>query len=473
MNKIGSDLLVKGAVARWSASRAKEDLWMASASELGALLSLNEVSPVEILGSILGRIEAVDSKLNAFCHLSREAAQQAARQAEARARKGARLSALDGVPVHIKDNIFVADMPCTWGSRLYENHVASVDDLPVAQLRAAGAVIIGKTNTPEFALMGKTENLLFGMTRNPWDPSKTPGGSSGGAAAAVAAGMGPLGLATDAGGSIRRPAAYCGVFGLKTTPGKVARGQGFPATVHDFQTIGVIARDAVDVTLMFDVIAQPALKEQAEMSAVSVMILDGEGLGVMEPEVRQSLQDADRILNQLGHKVIQGPSPWHLGQVEKLWQFFSAVGAARIAALFDSQEWASNATAQVQALAQKGVAHTAVEYVRNLDELRELRYQAEYHWFKQANFILTPVSPAPAWSVEEPYPAKIGGKEVGPRACSVFAAVVNAAGLPAISVPIGLSRTGLPIGVQIIGPPGTDEDLLRLGRLLESNLAPL
>src|SRR5690606_1075168 len=212
------------------------------------------VSPVEITESILARIEEIDSKLNAFCHIAADSARQAARESEARTRKNARLSPLDGIPVHIKDNVFVAGMPCTWGSLLFKDHVPDMDDPPVAKLRASGAVLIGKTNTPEFALMGKTENTLFGVTRNPWDLSLTPGGSSGGAAAAVAAGMGPLALATDSGGSIRRPASYCGVVGLKTSLGKVARGMGFPATVYDFQTIGPIARDATDAELLFDAI---------------------------------------------------------------------------------------------------------------------------------------------------------------------------------------------------------------------------
>ena len=180
---------------------------MASASQLDALLGNDEVSPVEILDSVLARIESVDVELNAFCHIAADTAHQAARDAELRTKRGARLSPLDGVPVHIKDNIFVADMPCTWGSRLYEGYVPEVDDLPVSKLRAAGAVLIGKTNTPELALMGKTENALFGVTRNPWDQSVTPGGSSGGAAAAVAAAWArsdwPL---TPAGRYVDRPA---------------------------------------------------------------------------------------------------------------------------------------------------------------------------------------------------------------------------------------------------------------------------
>lgn len=466
-----SNLLAKGPRTGWSDSRTKDELWMASASELNALLTHNNVSPVEITESILARIEEIDSKLNAFCHIAADSARQAARESEARTRKNARLSPLDGIPVHIKDNVFVAGMPCTWGSLLFKDHVPDMDDPPVAKLRASGAVLIGKTNTPEFALMGKTENTLFGVTRNPWDLSLTPGGSSGGAAAAVAAGMGPLALATDSGGSIRRPASYCGVVGLKTSLGKVARGMGFPATVYDFQTIGPIARDATDAELLFDAItASQKTGGFAQLEASVITVLDDESLGIVEPDVVRCLKAVAAMLSELGHTVNTGAAPWRIEEIESLWQFFSSVGAARISKSFDPKTWASKATQQVQELALKGQHHSAVQYAEQLDELRKLRYQAEHEWFGTTQFILTPTAPTPAWPLGNPYPKTIAGKEVGPRACSVFAPVVNAAGLPALNMPASLSDDGLPIGIQLIGPRGADEILLKLGHQLGEKL---
>ena len=169
------------------------------------------------------------------------------------------------MPLTVKDNIHVGGLRATWGSRLFADHVAAEDELAVARVRGQGAVIIGKTNCPEFTLQGYTDNLLFGPTRNPWNTSLTPGGSSGGAVAAVASGLAPLALATDGGGSIRRPASHTGLVGLKPSIGRVARVGGFPAILHDMEVIGPIARTTADAALLLSVIAGPDPRDRASL----------------------------------------------------------------------------------------------------------------------------------------------------------------------------------------------------------------
>jgi aspartyl-tRNA(Asn)/glutamyl-tRNA(Gln) amidotransferase subunit A len=224
------------------------------ATDLAALYRSGKVSPVEATAAVLARLGEVNGALNAVVTLDEAGAAASARRSAERWGKGEPLSVLDGVPVTIKDNILVGGMRATWGCRLHAQFVPEADEAAVARLRAAGAVILGKTNVPEFTLQGYTDNPLFGPTFNPIAPGRTPGGSSGGAAAAVAAGIGPLALGTDGGGSIRRPAAHCGLFGFKPSIGQIARYGSFPQILSDFEVIGLLARTLGDVRAAFGVL---------------------------------------------------------------------------------------------------------------------------------------------------------------------------------------------------------------------------
>ena len=231
--------------------------WQLDATALSALLDAREITPLRLLEQSLGRLDALEPVLNAFTHVDRDGALAAATAATARQAAGARLGPLDGIPVSVKDNIFVAGLPARWGSLLFREHIPDRDDICVERLRAAGAVIVGKTTTPELAMLGRTDSRLSGVTRSPWDPALTPGGSSGGASASVAAGITTLAIGTDMGGSTRLPASYTGLVGMRPSTGRIARRFGFPATAIDFQVIGPFARTMRDMRLLYGALAGP------------------------------------------------------------------------------------------------------------------------------------------------------------------------------------------------------------------------
>jgi aspartyl-tRNA(Asn)/glutamyl-tRNA(Gln) amidotransferase subunit A len=231
--------------------------WQLDATALSALLDAREITPLRLLEQTLGRLDALEPVLNAFTHVDRDGALAAATAATARQAAGVRLGPLDGIPVSVKDNIFVAGLPARWGSLLFREHVPDRDDVCVERLRAAGAVIVGKTTTPELAMLGRTDSRLSGVTRSPWDPTLTPGGSSGGASASVAAGITTLAIGTDMGGSTRLPASYTGLLGMRPSTGRIARRFGFPATAIDFPVIGPFTRTMRDMRLLYGALAGP------------------------------------------------------------------------------------------------------------------------------------------------------------------------------------------------------------------------
>ena len=272
----------------------RNELWARTATELAAAYQAGETSPEHVLEAVLTRFDTVNPTLNAIVTLDRDGVRAAARQAGIRLAAGKSLGLLDGVPVTVKDNLFVGGLRATWGSRLFKDFVADLDDAPVAALRAAGAIILGKTNTPEFAASGYTNNLLFGPTGNPWSPGLSPGGSSGGAAAAVAAGLGPLAIGTDAGGSIRRPAAHTGIAALKPGIGRVPRRGGFPQLNQDLQVIGTMARSVADLKAAFAIMASPSSRAGRPIHALRVGVIYSIGGAPIEPSVENAFVSACR-----------------------------------------------------------------------------------------------------------------------------------------------------------------------------------
>jgi aspartyl-tRNA(Asn)/glutamyl-tRNA(Gln) amidotransferase subunit A len=441
-------------------------LWKLSAADLGRAFRAGRCTPEDALDAILARVALVNPRLNAIVTLDEAGARAAARASASRFASGAPLGPLDGVPVTVKDNIAVAGLRATWGSRLFADHVATLDELPIARLRAAGAVILGKTNTPEFAMVGHTDNLLFGLTRNPWDTTRSAGGSSGGAVAAVAAGCGPLAIGTDGGGSIRRPASHAGLVGLKPSRGRVPRADGLPAIFLDYEVAGPIARTVEDVVLAMQVMSPPHPRDGAsqafarqpfEVPAVAprrrVLHIETFGDAPVDPEIAQRTREAADALRTLGHSVDTAARFDIPNEVNARWMSLSQAGLAEM--LAHKTAWRKLLTPAAIANADAGrtlPATALFELLRLVDDMKSRLGEV----FADHDLLLTPAAAALPWPADQTHPTRIAGREVGPRGHALFTGFVNAAGLPAIALPCAPSATGLPNGMQLIARWGDD-----------------
>jgi aspartyl-tRNA(Asn)/glutamyl-tRNA(Gln) amidotransferase subunit A len=447
------------------------------AATMSADIAQGRRKPSDLLEDCLARIGRANAELGAFVHIDERGARLAAAAADDRQAAGARLGPLDGVPVAVKDNLWVAGMPAHWGSRMWEEFAPSTDDIPVQRLRAAGAIIVGKTNTPEFALSGRTDSPLHGPARNPWDTSLTPGGSSGGSAAALAAGMVPLSLATDAGGSTRLPASYTGLYGLRPTNGRIARRYGFPPMALDFQAVGVMARTLADLEMLYRCVTGPDERDplSLRLPPPERRARDGGRLRIgwfsmiqdelVDPEVSAAVEECAGLLEQANCELVRRQAPYETAMVRTVWSTISAAGAAR-AACMHPDRWRGEASRPIAAAAERGLGLTAVEYVRALDRLAELRGMVADTW-GDVDAFLCPSAASPAWPLNEEFPASIGGRPGHPMAQNAFATWVNAIGHPGLNIPVHPHADGRPLGVQVVGRFGGDDVVLEVARRLE------
>lgn len=449
---------------------AATDAWRLSATALRRHYREASLTPVQVVQSCLARIDAINPRLNALV-ARRDAAVR--RDAEASARRWAQgrpLSALDGIPLTIKDNLLTQDMPTTWGTRCLRGWVAGHDELPVAHARAAGALLIGKTNVPEFALEGFTCNPLHGCTRNPWDTARTPGGSSGGAVAGLAAGYAPLALGTDGGGSTRRPASHCGLVGLKPSVGAIARAYGLPAVMLDFEVIGAMARTVADVRLLFDTLRGPSRMATAQPRGHAqgrrLLYVERWGDAPLDPQIATSVREAVNRLAAQGHAVEEAAVlPLDLGFWE---QALPQVSQAGLADLFRVHPaWAEAASEKYRDMAAQGELLTPERLQQIMEQVGVLRARAAA-LFEGFDAVVTPATAALPWPAEEAYPTHIDGHQVGPRGHAVYTGWVNIAGLPGLALPCAPSREGLPIGLQLVGAHGADDLLLDIGAAFEA-----
>jgi len=454
------------------------DLWALSAQELVQGYSGADFTPVDVFESCWARLEQVNPLVNAVIFSDRASAFEAAAASAARWKQGKSLSSLDGVPLTVKDNINAAGMPTVWGSRLFTDFVPQADELPVAKIRQAGAVILGKSNVPEFTLHGYTDNLVFGTTFNPWDLQLTPGGSSGGAVAAVAAGIGPLALGTDGGGSIRRPASHTGLVGLKPSVGRVPRCDGLPVILHDCEIIGPIARTVADVETAMQIMgvsdARDPLSQRytgkpyqlvESRKPCSILYIETFGNSPVDSEIAKSVAQAADHLAQLGHRVEHCANFTVADPVnEHVWP---VIGQSGLAWLLQSHPgWESRINPALVDMARAGGKLGATQYVHALNLIAQIKRDLSL-LFERYDMLMTPTAAALPWPANEIYPPKIAGREVGPRGHAIFTAFVNAAGLPALNLPCGPASSGLPIGFQLVGPQGADEFLCSIGREYE------
>ena len=440
--------------------------WRQDGSTLATLLRSGGLTAERLLDLVLDRIQRLDPALNSFVAIDHAGARAAARRSDERRQAGQALSDLDGLPIAVKDNLLVAGLPATWGSRAFRDHVPAQDELPIARLRAAGAVLVGKTNVPELTLEGYTSNALFGTTRNPWDTRLTPGGSSGGAAAAVAAGLVPMAVGTDGGGSIRRPACHTGLIGWKPSTGRIARAGGFPVILADFEVIGTLTRSVADARLLDAALAGPDPNDRASFAAPAppwpvrprrILHVPRFGHAPVDPEVTAATDAVAARLAAEGHAVDRGTVFFDIEAAARIWHVISRAGVAWLLGREAGRLDAVGPSAR--GMAADGAALTAADYADALDRVTALR-QRVARLFATYDLVLTPAAAALPWPAEAPFPSMIDGQAAGPRDHAAFTGWVNIAGLPAAALPAGRSASGLPIGVQFVAGFGADLDLL-------------
>jgi aspartyl-tRNA(Asn)/glutamyl-tRNA(Gln) amidotransferase subunit A len=447
-----------------------------TAMESRALLDSRQISATSLLDAIIERHQETHDAINAVIALDLETARLAAIEADRRFRQGRRLSPLDGIPITVKDNIGVRGMVASWGSKLFADRRCDQDDVAVERVRNAGAVIWGKTNTPEFALAGTTENGVFGVTRNPRNRSLTPGGSSGGAAAALAAGVGALALATDAGGSARRPAAYTGTVGFRPSNGRIPRGSILPNTTHDLQVLAPMARTVGDARLLYSVLAGPDPRDRLSLmdsapprsrnTPLRIRVFGTVSEKPVEREITETLAAAADQLRELGHSVAETAAPFDLTRVERIWSVLISTFAA--AFVRDYSEWHHFSTV-ILGLAKTGAQLSATDYRAVLEDIHRLRRLFD-DLFEDTDILLCPTSPCFPWLADAPFPGQIDAKPATLRDTAIFLAFVNIAGLPAISLPAATRRASLPTGLQLVAGYGHDERLLDIAEALEHRM---
>ncbi|PYM16858.1 MAG: amidase [Candidatus Rokuibacteriota bacterium] len=457
---------------------SRDDLAWKSALELATLIREKQVSPVEVTETVLARIDASAERLNAYCLVSPDTALTAAREAEIVVMKGEPLGLLHGVPVSVKDVIFTRALRTTGGSRLFAEMVPDQDAVAVARLRAAGAVVLGKTNTSEFGHKALTDNPLFGATRNPWNVELTPGGSSGGAAAAVAADLGPIALGTDGGGSIRIPAAFCGIVGFKPSYGRVPQSPGFPGW-EGLSHTGPITRTVRDAALALDVLAGADDRDRESLPSESVPYReasedDVKGLHVawtpdlgyasVDPRVRQLCEDAAAEFESLRCYVEVVNPAWDDPEdafVTLLAAQFHAAWSDRLPHAYKVMD------RTLIKFLERGAAVSSREYFA-------ARARADAIWQDVAAFLarfdllLTPTVAVPPFPLGSRPPRQIDGRDVSVLGWMPFTFPFNLTGQPACSVPAGWTDDGLPVGLQIVGRRHADRVVLAAAAAFEA-----
>ena len=462
-------------------SLVRDDLGWMSALDLARLIRGKEVSPVEVMTAVLARIDALNPQLNAYCTVAAEEASDLASAAEIGVLTGEELGPLHGVPVSIKDLLFTRRMRTTAGSRLLADHVPEEDAVAVERLRAAGAIIVGKTNTPEFGHKGTTDNPLFGPTRNPWNPALTAGGSSGGAGAAVAAGLGPLAVGTDGGGSIRIPASFCGIYGLKPSFGRVPSGPGLPGW-ETLSHTGPMTRTVRDAALMLDALAGPDDRDRhslpadggasyleacdAGIAGLSVAWSSDLGHGRVDPEVADICAEAAVRFESLGCHVEVVMPTWDDPE-----EIFRTLASAEAFAAYRDRlaESERHLDPSFVEVLRMGERVTAEQYLRASLRRREL-WTEMHRFLARFDLLITPTLAVVAFPLGAPPIREIAGEPVSPMGWTPFTFPFNLTGQPAASVPAGFTAAGLPVGLQIAGRRHADRTVLAASAAFEAEV---
>ena len=457
-----------------------DSLAFTSALELRRLVADKHVSPVELTELYLDRIDRLDPRLNSYLTVTRDEAIRAAKDAEEAVLRGDTLGLLHGVPVSVKDSELTRGVRTTFGSLVFKEYVPDEDSAVVERVKRAGAIILGKTNLPENGDLGSTENRLGDHCRNPWNTERTSGGSSGGASAAVAAGLGPLATGGDGGGSIRIPASFCGVYGIKPTFGRVplylgARG---PRVTNHFSQPGPMSRTVRDSALMLQVLSghdprDPQSLRETPSDYLAAADQDVKGLrmawspdfgyAAVDPEVAEVCSEAARAFEELGCTVEESDltldSPF-----DAFWTVYTAVSYTRSGRMLEDH--ADEMTWYGRDVLENGASVTGAQYARALGELDRIKDRFD-DVFAEYDLLLSPTMAVTAFPVGQ-HPKEINGREVHWFwGFLPFTFPVNMVGGPAASVPCGFSSDGLPIGLHIVGRPGDEDSVIAASAAFE------
>ncbi|NVO16363.1 MAG: amidase [Rhodoplanes sp.] len=461
-----------------SSVTSAEDLARLDAVALAAAIRSRQVSPREVVEAVIDRIERRDGPVNSICTIAREQARQAALAAEAAVMQGAPLGPLHGVPVGIKDVTPTAGIRTTFGSKLYETNIPAADAEVVRRLKAAGAIVVAKTNTPEFAAGANTFNELFGVTRNPWDTRLSAGGSTGGGAAALAAGLLPLAEGTDFGGSLRVPASFCGVVGLRPTPGLTPMRPGV-LPWDSLRVSGPMARTAEDVALMMGAIAGPSaespislpvsmdgLLDQVRRFSVKGLkvgyVDDVSGVGIeggiasLCRRAAHALADAGAIVEETVLDLTDGTEAFPVLRG-------AAVLLTHRSRMNQIEQMGKNLAGNIR----YGQSLTLAQVVE-AEAARARLWERTCAFFSRFDVLLTPCVPVPPFPVEQNHPTHIGGRPMKSYIDWIAPTyVLTLVGVPTASVPAGLDGNGLPVGVQVAAPRLAEATVLGVARTLQ------
>ena len=464
-------------------SSADQSLAFNPAVKLISMLREKQVSSVELTRLYLDRIEAFDNRLHSYLTVDAENALSLAAKADKRLMSGNLVGPLDGLPISIKDLEITAGLKTTGGSQIFKDRIPKEDSVVVERIKSAGAVILGKTNTPEFGLLGVTYNLLGEHCRNPWNINKTSGGSSGGAASALAAGLCPVSIGGDGGGSIRIPSSFCGVFGLKPTQGRVPKygGAGLPIAANHLSQTGPISRSVADSALIMQIISgfdardpsgfideitHDTFSPASTANGLRIGWSSDLGFAAVDSEVLNICQEATTSLKNAGCEIDNADIVLNepFGPFRTL---FSAMAYTAYSQLLEN--YPDQITDYAANCIENGASVTGADYAAALgyvDQIKSIFNSA----FEKFDVIITPTLAVEAFDALGPLETvnEVNGREVDPWwGYFPFTFPINLAGLPASSVPVGFSKNKLPIGLQIIGRPRDEKTVLSVSAALE------
>jgi Asp-tRNA(Asn)/Glu-tRNA(Gln) amidotransferase A subunit family amidase len=460
------------------------DLTLLPAVRMAELIRSKEISPVELIQVHLSRIDYLNPKINAFVQMDAERALHQARMAEQAIVSGRECGPLHGVPISIKSSIEVAGLRCEAGTKLRAGHVARKDAPLVERLKHAGAIVLGLTNTPELLMAWETDNLLHGRTNNPWDLSRTAGGSSGGEAAAIASSCSAGGVGSDGGGSIRVPAHFCGICGLKPTPGRVPASGHFPQSVGPFALLGVVgpmARTVADLKLLFEVMQGPDVGDPSAAPVpvrwppedikkkIRIGYFEDDERTPVTPETRGAIQRAAKALQNCGFEV-EAFRPANLEKIRELWwEFFGVAGGMLLGPMTKGRE------RELSPILREFNGWVAAENPHTAETLLDAWIQRDvfrmqlFEQMRTFPVLLCPVASIPAFKHGE-REWEVEGKTVKYLDAWSYCEWFNLLGMPAATVPATTSSEGLPIGVQIAAVPWEEELVLTVAGIRQREL---